>query len=98
MSISQKTVVKPCGPHQRATCSGCVHVLNTSTRGASIRRETISSRSATLVSASTAPLLTLQFLQVSFQAIKALFPEDAVMFQPVGGTLQRARLQPARTP
>src|SRR5271166_5421734 len=96
--MSQWIVVKPCGPHQRAMCSGCVHALNTSRRGASMTRVTTSSRSAVLMFASTALLLALQFLQVALEAVEALFPEDAVVLQPVGRTLERARFQPAWAP
>src|SRR5271165_1861955 len=98
MSMSQWIVVKPCGPHQRAMCSGCVHALNTSRRGASITRVTTSSRSVVLVLASTTLLLALQSLQVVLQAVEALLPEDAVMIKPVGRALQRIRVQPARPP
>src|SRR6185437_11077350 len=99
MSISQWIVVKPCGPHQRAICSGWVHALNTSRRGASMTRVTTSSRSAVaLMLPSTSLLLALQFLQVALEPVEALFPEDAVMLQPIRGTLERACLQPAWPP
>src|SRR5215472_4652405 len=98
MSMSQWIVVKPCGPHQRATCSGCVQALNTNRRGVSMTRVTTSSRSAVLMFASTSLLLALQFLQVVLQPVEALFPEAAVIFQPVSRALERARSQPAWPP
>src|SRR3984957_4509937 len=88
MSMSQCVVTKPCGPHQRATCSGSVHALNTRVLGASMMRVTTSSRSAVLVAtllpAPMALLLLLQFAQMVFQTIETLLPEFAVLLQPVG--------------
>src|SRR5580704_13434588 len=98
MSISQPMVVKPCGPHQRAMCSGWVHALNTRARGASIRRVTTSSRSAVSMLAGTAFVLGLQVLQVALQAIEALLPEHPVMVEPVGGALQWVGVQAAGAP
>src|SRR5579859_7292631 len=77
-------------------CSGRVHAWKTSARGASIRRETTSSRSA-LVLAATLLLLALQPLQVVFQAIEALLPEDAILIEPVGRMLERSRFKAAGT-
>src|SRR5580700_10238201 len=48
-SISQTGLVKPLGPHHFARCAGSVHILNTSSRGASMMRVRISSRSAAVV-------------------------------------------------
>src|SRR5271170_5846565 len=79
-------------------CSGCVQSLNTSRRGASMTRVMTSSPFAALVPRATALLLALQFGQIGFQAVEALFPEDPVMLQPVGGALERARFQPTRPP
>src|ERR1700722_2411280 len=77
-------------------CSGWVHARKTSARGASIRRETTSSRSA-LVLAATLLLLALQLLQVVFEAIEALLPEDAILIEPVGRVLERTRFEAAGT-
>src|SRR5260370_32392257 len=50
-SISHTGLVKPCGPHQCAKWAGSVHILNTSSRGASMTRLRMSSRSAAAVAA-----------------------------------------------
>ena len=42
--------------------------------------------------------LPLQLVQVVVQAVEALFPEAAVVLQPLGGVLERARLEPAGAP
>src|SRR5262249_17508278 len=97
-SISQWKMVKPFGPHQRATCSGRVHALNTRARGASMTRVMTSSRCCMSVSTATSLLLALQLLQVVLEPVEALFPEHAVVLQPVGCALQRARLEPAGAP
>src|SRR5579859_8138982 len=97
-SISQIGAVNPLGPHQRASRSGCVHALNTSSRGASNVRVMTSSRFAAVDSVSLAaihPLLDLHFTQIVVQAIEALVPEVAVPLHPVGDVPQRRRLQPA---
>src|ERR1039458_575923 len=102
MSMSQNVVVNPCGPHQRATCSGSVHALNTRARGASMTRVTRSSRSvvsaAMLVAATTFLPLPLQILQITLEAIEALLPEAAVMLQPIRGSLEWTRREPAWPP
>src|SRR5580704_49001 len=114
-SISQTGLVKPLGPHHFARCAGSVHILNTSSRGASMMRLRMSSRSAAAVAGcaiwmvprmvgSAASLVRsrflsgLDFLQVFVQPVEALFPEPAVMFDPIGGVLQWRRLEPARPP
>src|SRR6516225_11643849 len=79
-------------------CAGCVHALNTNRRGASMRRVMTSSRLAALAPASTWLLLALQSLQIALKSIEALFPEDAVQFEPFRRSLQRTRFQPARPP
>src|SRR5207249_7688434 len=101
-SISQKGVVKPCGPHQRARCSGSVQALKTRRRGASKTRVMTSSRSsvwvAALVLASTCLPLLFQLVQIILQAVKALLPEAAVVLQPVGGVFERPCPEPAGPP
>src|SRR5271170_3690985 len=104
-SMSQRSVTKPCGPHQRAARSGSVQALNTSRRGASKMRVITSSRSvdpgasaAMLVLASICVLLRLQFVEILIQPIEALFPMPAVMFEPLGGILERTRIEPAGPP
>src|SRR5262245_47358845 len=103
-SISWMVVAKPCGPHHCARCCGSVQAANTSWRGASKMRVKMSSRSA--VEAGLTPvffagmlfLLGLQFLKVGVQTIEALFPELAVMFEPVGGAFKRRGVQTTGTP
>src|SRR5580693_3784321 len=107
-SISHDSVVKPCGPHQRAACSGSIHAWNTSRRGASRMRLTTSSRSAKAAAASDLAaalllrvmvlFLPLQFAKMVFQAIQRLPPEAAIGLEPVGGVLQRRGLEPAWPP
>src|SRR5262244_2974037 len=102
ISMSQYVVTKPCGPHQRATRSGSVHAWNTRWRGASKVRVMTSSRSrwsaSMLVLVSILLLLCLQLVQVIRQAVEALFPETAVMFEPFGGVLERSCVETARPP
>lgn len=43
-------------------------------------------------------LFLLKFFQVVLEAVKALFPEDAVVFQPVHGLLHRLGLDAAGAP
>src|SRR6185312_12276689 len=101
-SSRQDSVVNPCGPHHCAACSGRVHALKTSSRGASSKRVTTSSRLApgamVSVVVATFHLLVLKFLQIAVQAIQALLPEPAVVLQPLGSVLQRFPLQPAGPP
>src|SRR5580658_5668038 len=107
MSMSQNVVVKPCGPHQRATCSGSIHALNTRRRGASMTRVTTSCRSvasaaavsvATSMAAPTLFPLPLQILQIGLETIEALLPEGAIMLQPIRGVLEWTRLEPTWSP
>src|SRR5207302_4253877 len=101
-SILYDGIVKPWGPHQPTRCSGSVQALNTTRGGASKKRETTSSRCAdsvaTLLAAAMFLLLLFQLTQIVFQAIEALLPEAAIVLQPVGGVLERTRLEPAGTP
>src|SRR5712691_3855673 len=101
-SISHDSVVKPRGPHQRATWPGSVQALKTIGRGASKTRVMTSSRSAELVAApllsATLLLPDLDLLQEFVQAIEALLPELSVLLQPVGDILERAGLEPAGPP
>src|SRR6185437_4095630 len=101
-SIWKPSEVKPFGPHQLAACSASVQALKTRRRGASMTRVRTSSRSAVCwsesVLAATSLLLALQLFQVVLQPVEALFPEDAIVFQPIGGIFQRACFEPARSP
>src|SRR5438105_3143242 len=114
-SISHTGLVKRRGPHHFARCAGSVHILNTTSRGASMTRPKTSSRSAAAGAGCPISILPrmvpsaaslvpsalccgLDFLQVLVQPVEALFPEPAVVLDPLGGVLQRRRLQPARPP
>src|SRR6516165_6675304 len=97
-SMQLESPVKPRGPHQRARCSGSVHILKRSRRGASKIRVTTSSRSADRAAASAVrvilPLPALKFAEIRVEAIKAIVPEMAVVLEPLGGLLERPRFDP----
>src|SRR5580704_14700107 len=104
-SISEIVVLKPFGPHHCATCFGSVHTANTSSRGASKTRLKTSSRSAVFASALVFAfpaamflLLFFKFLKIVVQAIEALVKKPVVVRHPVGDTLERSSLEPARPP
>src|SRR4051812_23612469 len=110
-SSSQRGLVKWCGPHHWAMCSGSVQTLNTRARGASKTRVSTSSSPdplpGCLPARAAAPgslfsatlfLLGLKLFQVIIEPVEALFPELPVELDPRGGVLQRPRLQPARPP
>src|SRR5262249_44914614 len=101
-SISHKGVVKPRGPHHCAKRPGSVQALKTRRRGASKTRVMTTSRSsgwvAAFVLASMSLPLLFQLVQIVIQAIEALLPETAIVFQPVAGILERARPKPAGPP
>src|SRR5207244_6664022 len=86
-SISHAGDVKPFGPHQRMTCSGSVQPYQTSSRGASKTRSTMSTRSSAVMGASVLSaifvlllgdlaavflLVLLQLLWVACHAVVAL--------------------------
>src|SRR5262245_1305360 len=97
-------VVKPLGPHHSFMCSGRVKASNTSSRGASSSRVKVSSRPRTVarsvlsVAAIFLLLLALHPVQVVLEPVQALFPEAAVVLDPVRHLAQRAGLQPAGPP
>src|SRR5579872_1467460 len=105
-SKAKVVIEKPVGPHQWARCSAVVKALNTSSRGAAIRRsmtiERASSGSAAAPDAAWAErvielILLLKLLQVVFQAIEAALEELAETDEIFGGLLQPRGLQPARS-
>src|SRR5438093_9726240 len=53
---------------------------------------------AALCFAVTFLLLLLQFNQIFVEALEALVPEAAIVFEPVGDVLERRRLEPAGPP
>src|ERR1043165_8191909 len=89
-------MVKPRGPHQLPRCSALVHMLKTSSRGASNARVTTISFSPFDILLLL--LLLLKLAQVVVEAIEDLLPEFAVFVQPVRPLFQPRPLQPARTP
>src|SRR6266849_6140898 len=97
--------VKPFGPHHCAMCFGSVHAFHTRSRGASKTRVAVISRSVVLLStlfltavAAMSLLLVFQFGQIGIQPIKAVFPEAAIVLDPIGNVLQRLGVEPARPP
>src|SRR4051812_3614665 len=101
-SSSQTGFVKPCGPHHRARCVGSVHIWKTRVRGASKVRVRTSSRAGdvaadSLLAAMFLPF-PLKFAEVLIEAIETLVPESAIVLDPIGHVLERARLQPTRPP
>src|SRR5258706_3778218 len=96
-SASQTGLVNSFGPHQRARCSGSVHALNTSSRGASKTRVITTSRSiavslAGVLGVPLADILSLLFFhfhQIFVETIKAFFPEAAILLHPFGDVLER---------
>src|SRR5256885_17138071 len=84
-SISWIVLRKPFGPHQWTTCFGSVHIRQTSSRGASKTRVATISFCAAFATAMFLLLLFLfELAQVLVQAVEALFPECAVVPDPVG--------------
>src|SRR5256885_1639370 len=101
-SIAADSMVKPFGPHHRISCSRSVQALKTRSRGASNARVMTKARSAALATAlsfsATLLLLRLQVLEVIVEAVETLFPETAVVLDPVGDILQRPGVEPAWPP
>src|SRR6516225_7140394 len=101
-SIPAEIVVKPRGPHQRARCSGSVHILKTSRRGALKTRVMTNSRPAAGAAASavavTLPFRALQLAEIVVEAIKAVVPKMPVVLEPLGSVLERPGGNPAGPP
>src|SRR5262245_12072777 len=100
-------VVKPFGPHHCARCFGSVHTENTNARGASNTREPMierGSRSRSILFFTVIvfyPLglfrLGLQYLQVVVEPIEPLFPESAILLEPLVGFPKSAHIDSAGT-
>src|SRR4051812_14773942 len=101
-SSSQTGVEKWCGPHHWAICFGSIHALKTMERGASKTQVILTSRCGRGVEASFFAgmlfLLGLDLLEVVVEAIKTVFPEPAVVLDPVGDIFKRLGFQPAGSP
>src|SRR5471030_393303 len=98
-SICWMVVVKPFGPHQCFKCAGFVQASKTSARGGSKTRVVTISRSAVSLSLPvTLILLFLHVLEVKVQTVEPLFPDHAVVLDPVRDLLERLRREPAGTP
>src|SRR5258708_12728620 len=99
-SNSQTGLVNPRGPHHCATCFGSVHTLNTSSRGASNSRVTLTSCSSFVMMLPVAMLflLFLHFVQILIQPIEALRPEPLVACDPIRNILERPGRNPAGPP
>src|SRR5947209_4702066 len=89
-SICPMLVRKPLGPHQLTRCLGSVQASKTRARGASRSRVVEISRSLVAV---TVLLLVLKFLEVEVEAVEPLFPDLAVMEDPIVDLLERLCLQ-----
>src|SRR5436305_1344827 len=94
-SHSQRGFVKPCGPHHCGTCEGSVHARNTRSRVAAI---SCRAAFATAMLFLLFLLFLFQLAQVFVQAVETLFPEFAVVLDPVGDLFERRRLEVAGTP
>src|SRR5580698_982755 len=102
-SISHTGLLKPRGPHHRATCLESVQALKTRWRGAPIMRVRVSSCLACPVAellraSAMLLLLCLNLGQVVVQPVEPLFPCHAVVFHPVGDVLERRGFDTARAP
>src|SRR5512143_1859228 len=99
--ISNKcvVVVNPFGPHHCARCLGSVHAEKTRSRGASNTRvpmiEHGSVSRSMLFFAATFFLLRLQNTQIIVEPVETLFPEPAILLEPVVRFLERGSLDPA---
>src|ERR1700719_1142630 len=97
-------IEKPLGPHQLARCFGSVHISNTRSGGASNTRVEEIARASSVAAVAIALfgdmffLLFLNFAKVFVQTVEALFPEFAIVIDPVGDVLERAGVEPARAP
>src|SRR5262249_21213957 len=82
-SISAMGTVKPCGPYQFLKCSGCVHICQMTSTGASkVRSITIAAFD--MVRLLTVLLLGFQLSDVAVHAVKAGLPDRAVLLCPLG--------------
>src|SRR4051794_13153778 len=98
-SISQTGLVKPCGPHHRATCRGSVHTWNTSARGAARTRVRTSSRGVSPSFLLVIRLLPgLQLVEVVGQTVEALAPEALEGLDPVVDGLEGLGVEAVEPP
>src|SRR5262245_42515464 len=86
-SSSHDRLTAPRGPHHCLMRSGSVHALKTRLQGASKTRVITSSRSVVgeegLFFSAMLLLLSLDIAQIFTQAVQAVFPERAIVFEPV---------------
>src|ERR1700730_4574897 len=94
-SIRQNGMSTRRGANHWAKCSASVHTRNTSSRGASTRRESFRSAAASgqVNSFFTFGLLITQSPDVGFHAVETLVPDHALAADPVLGGRQRGRLE-----
>src|SRR5205085_11067774 len=99
-SICCMVVRNPRGPHHCTMCRGSVHIVHTSSRGASKTRLPAISRSLSTAALATMFLflLFLQLLQVFVESIETFLPELAVVIHPAGHFFQRPGVELAGTP
>src|SRR4051812_25219324 len=96
--MSQKGMVKWRGPNHRANCTGSVQARKTTSRGASKTRVMVSRGSFFTALAFIRFLLVLQLAKVFVEPIEALFPELAIVADPVRHFLERAGVETAGAP
>src|SRR5215831_9722853 len=95
-------VENPKGPHQRARCSGVVHAVQTSSRGALMTRVVRSDRGSRAGSRlflwPTPYLLGLELTQIVLQPVETLLPQLAVVLEPIVHVLERRGFNAAGPP
>src|SRR5438874_330924 len=101
-SYALVVVEKPSGPHHCARCSGSIHAVHTSSRGASSTRVAMIDRGSCsrsrLFLALTLLLLGLHYLQIILQAVEAFLPQPAIALEPGADVLEGVRLDAAGPP
>src|SRR6266536_3583033 len=79
-------------------CVGSDQTFQTSSRGASKTRDATISRAAVSVATGMFLLLAFQCSQIFIQAIETVFPETAIVVDPIGDLLERRGIEVTRTP
>src|SRR5690349_17520357 len=104
-SSFSSVLVKPFGPHQCTTWSGLLIASHTNSRGASIKREMMISRSlvsellpALFFVSCTFRIHGLKVFEIRIEAIEALLPMPAILADKIGSLLQRCGIKLAGAP
>ena len=93
-SIWHSGLVKPCGPHQAAMCSGSVHMRNTSSRGASSSRVSDTSPRKCGIVGLPPRAPGRQMLGQSLKRLPAPFDRLGILWRPVIAVLGRGKEHP----